>query len=175
MIRSLVPNLAFRPAERCDEAVLRDMLYLAVFVPPGNPPAHYSVVEQPELARYVSGWGRRGDDGIIAVASNDEPIGAAWLRLWAEHDHGYGFIDTLTPELSMAVRPEVRGCGIGTELLRLLLQRADESYDRVALSVSPQNPAVRLYERLGFRAVAVDGGSMTMTRIKSLDLERPHR
>jgi GNAT superfamily N-acetyltransferase len=161
-----VPNVTFRPAEPCDEPVLRDMLYLAVFVPPGNLPPDYSVVEQPELARYVNGWGRLGDDGIIAVAANDQPIGAAWLRRWSEQDRGYGFVDALTPELSMAVRPEARGGGIGTELLRRLLRRADQSHDRVSLSVSVQNPAVRLYERLGFVAVAVDGSSMTMSRVR---------
>lgn len=104
--------------------------------------------------------------------SSGQPIGAAWLRLWSEQDHGYGFIDALTPELSVAVRPEARGGGIGTELLRWLLQRADESYDRVSLSVSVQNPAVRLYERLGFRSVAVDGASMTMLRTKRADVRR---
>ena len=172
MIRSLVPNLTFRPADPCDEPVLRDMLYLAVFVPPGNPPADYSVVEQPELARYVNGWGRLGDDGIIAVASNDQPLGAAWMRLWCAQDRGYGFVDALTPELILAVRPEVRGGGIGTELLRRLLRRADQSHARVSLSMSVQNPAVRLYERLGFVAVAVDGASMTMSRVRP-DRGRP--
>jgi GNAT superfamily N-acetyltransferase len=128
-IRPLLPSVRFRRAEPSDEPVLRDMLYLAVFVPPGSPPPNYSVVEQPELARYVSSWGRRGDEGIIALDSNGDAIGAAWLRLWSDHDHGYGFIDTVTPELSIAVRPDARGCGIGTQLLRRLLQRADESYD----------------------------------------------
>jgi GNAT superfamily N-acetyltransferase len=167
MIRSRVPNLTFRPAGPCDEPVLRDMLYFAVFVPPGNPTADYSIVEQPELARYVNGWGRLGDDGIVAVASNDQPIGAAWLRLWSEQDRGYGFVDALTPELSVAVRPEARGGGIGTQLLRRLLRRADQSHARVSLSVSVQNPAVRLYERLGFARWAVEGASMTMSRVRS--------
>ncbi len=134
----LLPSVRFR-AKPSDEPVLRDMLYLAVFVPPGSPPPDYSVVAQPELARYVSSWGRRGDEAIIALDSNGDAIGAAWLRLWADHDHGYGFIDTVTPELSIAVRPDARGCGIGTQLLRRLLRRADESYDRVSLSVSAQN------------------------------------
>lgn len=87
---------------------------------------------------------------------SDEPV----------HDHGYGFIDTVTPELSIAVRPDARGCGIGTQLLRRLLQRADESYDRVSLSVSAQNPAVRLYQRLGFASVTGDGASITMGRAR---------
>ena len=168
-------NVTFRPAEPSDEPILRDMLYLAVFVPPGSSPPDSSVVAQPELARYVHGWGRRGDDGTIAIASSGQSVGAAWLRLWPEHNHGYGFIDTLTPELSVAVRPEDRGAGVGTELLRRLLQRADESYERVSLSVTAQNPAVRLYERLGFRSVAVNRGSMTMIRIRPVDPGRPDR
>ena len=165
-IHPLLLNITFRVAESCDEPILRDMLYLAVFVPAGSPPPDCSVVAQPELARYVCGWGRRGDEGTIAIESSGQPIGAAWLRLWSEHDHGYGFIDALTPELSVAVHSEARGCGIGTQLLRRVLQRADESYDRVLLSVSVQNPAVRLYERLGFVSVAVDRASMTMTRTR---------
>ena len=171
-IHSLPLDLRFRLAEPQDEPILRDMLYLAVFIPPGSPLPDYSVVAQPELARYVSGWGRRGDDGIIAVASSGEPIGAVWLRLWSEHDHGYGFINALTPELSVAVRPEARGRGIGTRLLRRLLQRADESYEEVSLSVSVENPAVRLYERFGFRSVVIDGASMTMARARPADVQR---
>jgi GNAT superfamily N-acetyltransferase len=160
------PNVTYRLAAPGDEPVLRDMLYFAVFVPPGSPLLDYSVTARPELARYVSGWGRRGDDGIIAIASNGDPIGAAWLRLWSEHDHGYGFIDTSTPELCVAVHPEARGGGIGTQLLQRLLQRADESHDSVSLSVSVRNPAVRLYQRLGFASVTVDGASRTMKRTR---------
>ena len=160
-------NVMYRLAEPHDEPVLHDMLYLALFVPPGGTPFDYSVVTQPELARYVRGWGRWGDDGIIAMESGRGPIGAAWLRLWSEHDHGYAFIDTLTPELSVAVHPEARGAGIGTELLKRLLQRADESYGSVSLSVSLENPAVRLYRRLGFAPVTFDESAMIMVRTRS--------
>jgi ribosomal protein S18 acetylase RimI-like enzyme len=161
---TLRSTVTFRPAVPSDEPVLRDMLYLAVFVPPGSRPPDRSVVAQPELARYVVGWGRRGDDGIVATAPTGRAVGAAWLRLWSDQEHGYGFIDAMTPELSVAVLPEYRGAGIGTELLRRLLQRADESYDTVSLSVSVRNPAVRLYERLGFRRAAVHGDSLIMRR-----------
>ena len=162
----MLPNVVFRVAGRDDEPVLRGMLYLALFVPPGAAAPDHSVVEQPELARYVSGWGRRGDVGIIAVGANGDSLGAAWLRLWSELDRGYGFIDMQTPELSVAVRPEARGAGVGTQLLRRLLQRADESYDRVSLSVSLLNPAVRLYERLGFAPVTIASASMIMVRTR---------
>jgi ribosomal-protein-alanine N-acetyltransferase len=54
---------------------------------------------------------------VIAGWSTGDPIGAAWLRLWSKDEQGYGFVDVHTPELSMAVRPEFRGQGIGTLLL----------------------------------------------------------
>jgi GNAT superfamily N-acetyltransferase len=157
--------MLFRIADPTDERLLREMLYVAVFVPPGATPPPRSIVMQSELRRYVSGWGRPGDDGVIAVAIDGEPIGAAWLRLFSEDDRGYGFVDIHTPELSVAVRSECRDRGIGTQLLQRLLQRADHTHEAVSLSVSPENPAIRLYGRLGFVTVTSrDGSSMTMVR-----------
>ena len=73
----LLHRLTFRNAEPKDEAVLGDILYLAVFVAPGHAPSDRSIVAQPELARYVNSWGRPGDDGIIVLAADGYPIGAA--------------------------------------------------------------------------------------------------
>ena len=156
--------MLFRIADPTDERVLRQMLYVAVFVPPGATPPPRSIVMQSQLSRYVSDWGRPGDDGVIAVAAEGEAIGAAWLRLWSEEDRGYGFVDPHTPELSVAVGEEFRGRGIGTQLLQRLLERADHTHERVSLSVSTENPAIRLYARLGFTAVSKEGSSMTMVR-----------
>jgi ribosomal protein S18 acetylase RimI-like enzyme len=150
------------------------MLYFALFVPAGAAPPDPSVIARPELARYVQGWGRRGDDGCIAVASSGDPIGAAWLRLWSADDRGYGFVDIRTPELTVAVRPEFRGRGIGTYLLQRLLECADDLYDAVSLSVAADNPAFRLYQRLGFKTVSVGGVSMTMRRMRSAATRRVH-
>jgi GNAT superfamily N-acetyltransferase len=55
---------------------------------------------------------------------------------------------------SMAVRPSMRGCGIG----KLLLQRVEKfasanAYKRLVLNTTPfLASAIRLYERFGFRA-----------------------
>ena len=160
-------NLAFRIAAASDADVLVEMLYLAVFVGPGTAPPPRSIVAQPELARYVGGWGRPGDDGVIAALPTGDPIGAAWLRLWSTDDQGYGFVDVQTPELSMAVRSEFRGQGIGTLLLRRILDRADCIHESVSLSVSLQNPAVHLYEKFGFVKLFGDGTSTTMRRMRA--------
>jgi GNAT superfamily N-acetyltransferase len=157
------PQLAYRPAARSDEPALWRMLYLAIFVPPGEPSPEPAVVERPEVARYVRGWGRAHDEGVVAVHEGDI-VGAAWLRLWSDDDRGYGYLDGSTPELSMAVAPEWRGRGVGTRLLHELLARADVSYPATSLSVSVRNPVLRLYRRVGFEIVMTEGDAVTMRR-----------
>lgn len=157
-----------RPLVRADEPFLWRALWLAVHVAPGAPAPDPAVVRRPELARYVAGWMRRpGDAGVLAEIDG-APVGAAWLRLWADAerggDRGYGFVDADTPELSMAVVPERRGAGVGTALLAALLAQAQPAHRAVSLSVSASNPARRLYARMGFEAVRRDAESLVMRR-----------
>jgi ribosomal protein S18 acetylase RimI-like enzyme len=162
-----------RPAVPADEPFLWDMLYHALFVPPGAAPFPREAVHQPELARYVRGWGREHDHGVVAVeVARQQPLGAAWLRLWHEHDRGYGYVDAATPELSMALLPGYRGQGVGTRLLEELFRVADGRFGAVSLSVSADNPAVRLYRRFGFREVGNGGPSLTMIRSRDADSPR---
>jgi ribosomal protein S18 acetylase RimI-like enzyme len=59
--------------------------------------------------------------------------------------------------VDIALLPEYRGKGIGNGLLRDLLAEADADRESVTIHVERLNPALRLYERLGF-AVAEDKG-----------------
>ena len=106
--------------------------------------------------------GRPGDAGCIAEADGT-PIGAAWYRLWTGQQHSYGYVDPSTPELAIGVLAQHRGRGVGAALLEALLQTAREtSIRRVSLSVEIDNPALRLYERLGFERWKRVGGGWTM-------------
>ena len=67
--------------------------------------------------------------------------------------------------VDIALLPEHRGGGVGTALLRDLLAEADAAGKRVTIHVERFNPALRLYERLGF-SVAEDKGVYLL-------LERP--
>ncbi len=147
-----------------DQSLLWEMLYLSLFVPEGNAPFERSVLEHSDIAKYVRDWGRADDFGFVAARENNQPLGAVWLRLLKGDEKGYGYVDDSTPELGMAVFPEHRGQGIGTALLTRLVEAATRSYEQISLSVAAENPALRLYERLGFEVVAEVGTSLTMRR-----------
>jgi ribosomal protein S18 acetylase RimI-like enzyme len=158
-------GVRLRTLDTTDAPLLAAYLQLSIFVRPGEPPPRADTIEQPALALYVDGWGRYGDDGVLAIdVGTGGDVGAAWLRLWPGPETGYGYVDRATPELAIAVRPEHRGRGIGACLLDALIDRASVRHRSLSLSVSPDNPAVRLYERFGFAVTSDAGGSLTMWR-----------
>lgn len=51
----------------------------------------------------------------------------------------------------VAVRPEARGYGVGTKLLETVTEEAEEmGCSKITLEVREDNPARRLYEKMGF-------------------------
>jgi GNAT superfamily N-acetyltransferase len=152
-LASLVPaDVVLRPAGSEDEAFLAQMLFYAAHANVERGATPEGLLANPSLARYVVGFGRAGDLGVIGEAKGT-PIGAAWVRLLAGDGRGYGWVDDATPELAMAVAPEHLGRGFGTRLLSDLLERARGRFPGVSLSVRRDNPARHLYLRLGFEAV----------------------
>jgi len=127
------------------------------------------VMTDDHVARYVEGWGRPGDMGVVAEIDG-KGIGASWIRLFDRERPGYGFIAESIPELSIAVLPAWRGRGTGSSLLRgLLVDARTAGFAAVSLSVELDNPARRLYRDLGFERVEQHQGSWTMR----LDLGPP--
>jgi ribosomal protein S18 acetylase RimI-like enzyme len=59
--------------------------------------------------------------------------------------------------MDIALLPQHRGDGVGTSLVRDLLAEAEVDGKRVTIHVERFNPALRLYERLGF-SIAEDKG-----------------
>lgn len=160
LVGSVSVVYTIRSASRGDESFLFDMLYEALFVPPGREPFPRSVLEAHEIAHYAAGFGNQvGDVGFVAEAAG-ERVGAAWVRLLQGDDRGYGHVDDDTPELTVAVRREWRGRGIGAALVTEVITVVP----RISLSSDSRNPATRLYRRLGFTQIATDGTSVTMLR-----------
>ena len=157
--------MILRTATAEDLPFLHLMLYEAACWRPGDRPPPEQALESPRVSRYLAGWGRRGDEGVVAV-EHGQPLGAAWFRLFPSAERGHGFVAEDVPELTIAVDPEARGRGVGLALLRSLVERARASgHESLSLSVEADNEvAVRLYRRAGFETVATDGGGWTMQR-----------
>lgn len=149
-------DFTYRPLTLEDNLIVWEMLRYA---------AHESSVEsiqrQPYLARYALDWGREGDIGYIAL-EDLIPIGAVWLRLWSGKDRGFGYVNDEIPELAIAVVPDFRGQGVGTELLKQILDAAKTKYQAISLSVRANNPVLGLYERTGFIKIP---GSEVVNRV----------
>lgn len=161
---SKTSNYRIRPATAGDEPFLWEMLYQSLHVE-GQEPFPRDVVNHPSIARYVKNWGRKGDLGFVAVdARSGQPVGAVWSRLANEDGQGFAYLDERTPELGIALLPEYRGRGLGTALLEQLLEAAEKLYPAISLSVSPNNPALRLYKRMGFEIVDVRNEHPVMKR-----------
>ena len=59
--------------------------------------------------------------------------------------------------VDIAIIPAYRGSGIGTMLLHRVFQQAMAVKKRVTIHVEAYNPALRLYERLGFTKTDTNG------------------
>ncbi len=154
----------FRPATAEDADFLFDMLVEAVNWTPDRHLSRSTVAADPTLVRYIDGWPRQGDLGIVAEPEG-VPIGAAWVRLFTANEPGYGYIADDVPELSMGVVEKWRGLGVGRGLLQEMTRRARSVGIRaISLSVERANFAHRLYMSEGYRVVERGPDSDTMVR-----------
>jgi ribosomal protein S18 acetylase RimI-like enzyme len=98
----------------------------------------------------------------------------AWFdpdRLWVIESGGqligvldYTFHDDHVELRRITIHPDYQNRGIGTSVLTDLLARADERGLPTTLEVFDVNPAIRLYERLGFIKAERVGHKVHMTR-----------
>ena len=153
--------MQIRQVTEADRDFLEEMLYDAATWRANDDDT--DVLREPHIALYIDGWGRDGDTGVVAEDERGDAIGAAWFRFFEATEHGFGFVAPDVPELTVAVRRDARGQGVGTALLKALLVRARAAPLRaLSLSVEEDNRAVRLYQRLGFLPIARVGNALTM-------------
>jgi len=114
-----------QPARPHDLAFLWDMLWEAAAVDAGvRAGGKEAALALPEIRRYLDGWGRPGDAGVVARDGTGLPVGAAWLRLFPAEAPGYGFVAPDVPEVAIGVAAASRGRGAGGALLDALLEEA---------------------------------------------------
>jgi ribosomal protein S18 acetylase RimI-like enzyme len=145
------------------------MLYEAAYLVEEGNLTVQDAMNHPDLAKYVKDWGLKDDSGFVAILkSSNQPVGAVWLRLLTGENKGYGYVDDQIPELAIAILPQYRNKGIGTQLLTHLLAAAKTSYPSISLSTRATNPAVGLYKRFGWKVLA---DSETTNRVGSVSFK----
>ena len=131
------------------------MLYLALYVPEGQKKYPFSIVEKPEIIKYVKDWGKSSLDFAFVAVEKNELVGAIWGRAFQPPDVGFGFIDKYTPEISIAVKEKFRNKGIGTQLIQIISDHYQNiGIKAISLSVDKPNKAKELYFKAGFKIVS---------------------
>lgn len=81
------------------------------------------------------------DAQFSVIVKENVPIGRLYLDRWEREIR----------VVDIALLPEHRGTGIGTTLLTAILKEGEAAGKSVTIHVEQFNPALRLYERLGFQ------------------------
>ena len=133
-------------------SLLEDFLYEAIFVPGGfeGEIPRSVIYDDAKCLAAFEGFGTLPDDRAVVAVVDGTVVGSCWVRTTDE----YGHIDDETPSFSISLYKPYRDHGIGGAMMsRMLGELHDAGYARASLSVQKANPALRLYERMGFRIV----------------------
>ncbi|MBK7473438.1 MAG: GNAT family N-acetyltransferase [Betaproteobacteria bacterium] len=84
---------------------------------------------------------------FLVIEQDGQPIGRLYI------DRGPDEICLV----DIALVPAARGAGLGTLILREILDEARATHKAVAIHVERFNPALRLYQRLGFQPAGENG------------------
>lgn len=126
----------------------------------------YASTRQDEVGAW--GWDPAQQEGFMRMQFQAQSRSYAWQFPGADHliigagaeRIGRLLVDRTEQEIRLvdiALLPEYRGRGIGTHLIQVLQQEAEETGRPLRLSVQPANPARLLYAKLGFITTADDG------------------
>jgi GNAT superfamily N-acetyltransferase len=94
------------------------------------------------------------DTDFLIIVQDDTPVGRLYVARWKDE---FRIVD-------IALLPAYRGTGIGATILRDLLAEADAVGKPVRIHVERENPALRLYQRLGFVMIEDKGVYLFMER-----------
>jgi ribosomal protein S18 acetylase RimI-like enzyme len=95
------------------------------------------------------------------IVNGGQPAGRLFLHRGTE----------LIRVVDIGLLPEHRNQGIGSALLKAVLDEAAEADKTVRLRVEKLNRAVRLYERLDFTSIGTDGAHIEMEFVRRMPNE----
>jgi ribosomal protein S18 acetylase RimI-like enzyme len=143
-LKSLTENIRFETVHRAaDLPSWARFDTLAEFLHVVMRPYHDQLPDVRSGLEYAFSDGSDGRDGFAIVAGVDGRLVGAVVFL----ETGMGGYVPENLLLFVAVDPELRNRGVGRQLIERAVERCDGD---VKLHVEPDNPARRLYERVGF-------------------------
>ncbi|MCM1083316.1 MAG: GNAT family N-acetyltransferase [Clostridium sp.] len=143
-------NYNIRHIRETEYKVLEDFLYEAIFIPKGVEAPPRSIINQPELQVYVKNFGEQEGDICFVAEIEEKIVGAVWVRIMDD----YGHVEDGVPSFAISLYKEYRGLGIGTDMMKHMLQELRESgYHKTSLAVQKANYAVKMYQKLGFEII----------------------
>ncbi len=113
--------------------------------------SHQFLTQQFE-AQYLSYRQLYPNAEYLVIEVKGEPVGRLYLN---RNDDEFQLID-------IALLSEFRNQGLGSLLIQSILEEAEQNNTPVRLHVEVNNPASRLYERLGFTTVENSGVHLSM-------------
>lgn len=133
----------------------------------------YADVREPELA--LTPWTPEQKHAFVEMQFNSQTVGYRDAYPQAAHeivcaagrDVGRIYWSRNTDclhILDIIIAPPSRNLGIGSYVLREILEEADREQKSVTIYVESYNPSLRLFERLGFRAIGQDGFQLLLKR-----------
>ncbi|GLC78327.1 GNAT family N-acetyltransferase [Lacrimispora brassicae] len=139
--------MLIRPIRNNEIMLLTEFLYEAIFQRDTSNLAFRTIIQDPSVWIYVDEFGSKADDHCFVAELDGKIVGAVWVRCIK----AFGHIDDAVPEFAISVYPQYRGKGIGTELMRKMLEYLKaKGYARTSLAVQKDNYAVKMYQQVGF-------------------------
>lgn len=140
-------NYSIRELKQDGNKVLDTFLYEAIFIPEGVSAPPKDIINQPDLQVYVKDFGKNKGDLCLVAQVGDKIVGAVWVRIMND----YGHVDNETPSFAISLFPEYRNHGIGTALMKSMIDLLKtEKYKQASLAVQKTNYAVNMYKNVGF-------------------------
>ena len=143
-------DLVIREIDKNEYNLLSDFLYEAIFIPKGEKKPDKAIINNHDLQVYIKDFGIFKDDFCLVAEYKKRIVGACFTRIMND----YGHIDDDTPSLAISLYPEYRNMGIGTLLLKEMINRLkNKKYTKISLSVQKENYAFRMYLKCDFNII----------------------
>lgn len=152
-----------REMRKDEYPLLEQFLFHAIFQKDPENPIPFEEIYKPTLQVYIENFGAKPDDYCLCAEVDGRVVGAVWVRIIP----GFGSIDDQTPEFAISLLPDFRGMGIGTALMRAMLQHLwDAGYAQASLAVQKANYALRMYKKVGFQIIGENTEEYIMVAVR---------